>query len=98
LKSRIRAGLPDDVRKLWARGETTFAAIETTWWDRAAAAGGKGVPLEVGVAVMRCGNLVAQSSWPPVPAENYRKAHYVVGDWLDKVWCRVSGVVAVLMV
>lgn len=98
MKSRIRAGLPDDVRKLWARGETTFAAIETTWWDRAAAAGGKGVPLEVGVAVMRCGNLVAQSSWPPVPAENYRKAHYVVGDWLDKVWCRVSGVVAVLMV
>lgn len=32
------------------------------------------------------GNLaMVQDSWPPMPDENYRRAHYVVSEWLDKV-------------
>lgn len=26
-----------------------------------------------------------QDVWPPVPDKNYRKAHYVMEEWVDKV-------------
>lgn len=30
-------------------------------------------------------NIDALESWPPLPDENYRRSHYVVSEWLDKV-------------
>lgn len=30
-------------------------------------------------------DALAQHAWPPLPDENYRRSHYVVSDWLDKV-------------
>ncbi|WVR06909.1 hypothetical protein IAU60_003945 [Kwoniella sp. DSM 27419] len=76
----------------------TWACVKTTWWDRGgpphglvpgagrtqAAKGGKGLVLEVGVATLRCANLRAVDVWPPVPAENYRKSHLIVEEWVDK--------------
>ncbi|AFR94452.1 hypothetical protein C343_02533 [Cryptococcus neoformans C23] len=44
----------------------------------------KGLVLEIGLAVLRCANLRALGVWPPVPADNYRKSHYVVEEWVDK--------------
>lgn len=66
---------------------------------------GKGLVLEVGMAVLRCANLRAvvsffqvsrkpliprQNVWPPVPERNYRKSHYIVEEWVDKVSSRSS--------
>lgn len=33
-------------------------------------------------------NIDALDSWPPLPDENYRRSHYVVSEWLDKVCAR----------
>ncbi|GMK55266.1 hypothetical protein CspeluHIS016_0203220 [Cutaneotrichosporon spelunceum] len=46
--------------------------------------GGKGLMLEVGLAALRCANLRAVDVWPPIPDKNYRKAHYVMEEWVDK--------------
>ncbi|KAL7421913.1 hypothetical protein Q5752_003685 [Cryptotrichosporon argae] len=46
--------------------------------------GGKALILEVGVAALRCANLRAVDVWPPVPEQNYRKAHYITEEWVDK--------------
>ncbi|TXT08977.1 hypothetical protein VHUM_02451 [Vanrija humicola] len=46
--------------------------------------GGKGLILEVGLAALRCANLRAVDVWPPIPDKNYRKAHYVIEEWVDK--------------
>ncbi|ORX35755.1 hypothetical protein BD324DRAFT_75812 [Kockovaella imperatae] len=74
----------------------TWACVQTTWWDRGGAPSGiipgsgrtasasKGLVLEVGMAVLRCANLRAVNVWPPVPEENYRKAHFIVEEWVDK--------------
>lgn len=78
----------------------TWACITTTWWEKGGpaygtvpgqgliqhkASVGKGLPLEVGMAVIRCANLRAVDVWPPVPDVNYRKSHFVTQEWVDKV-------------
>lgn len=91
----------------------TWASLSTTWWEKGGAPaglvpgagrtgpkGGKGLVLEVGMAVLRCANLRAvvsalpvgstigltgQGVWPPTPEENYRKSHLIVEEWVDKV-------------
>jgi hypothetical protein len=90
----------------------TWACIATTWWEKGGPAYGvvpgqgrtqpkanvsKGLPLEVGTAVLRCANLRAivslsvsrqtdiQDVWPPVPEDNYRKSHLIAAEWVDKV-------------
>ena len=75
----------------------TWACVNTTWWEKGGPptgmipgsgftrAKGKGLVLEVGMAVMRCANLRAVGVWPPVPQENYRKSHFITEEWVDKV-------------
>jgi hypothetical protein len=92
----------------------TWASIVTTWWEKGGppygvvpgqgrtqpkGAAGKGLPLEVGTAVLRCANLRAivcpvstdqymsdlQDVWPPIPEDNYRKSHLITAEWVDKV-------------
>ncbi|KAJ7916522.1 hypothetical protein B0H13DRAFT_1997548 [Mycena leptocephala] len=41
--------------------------------------------LEWGYAAVRCGHLEALGHWPPVPDANYRKGHYIVQEYVDKV-------------
>ncbi|WVQ73981.1 hypothetical protein IAR50_003562 [Cryptococcus sp. DSM 104548] len=78
----------------------TFACVKTNWWEKGGAPygvvpgqgktqpgkgpQGKGLVLEVGMAVLRCANLRAVGVWPPTPENNYRKSHYVVEEWVDK--------------
>ncbi|ODO06439.1 hypothetical protein L198_01671 [Cryptococcus wingfieldii CBS 7118] len=75
----------------------TFACVKTNWWEKGGAPygvvpgqgktqpgkgpQGKGLVLEVGMAVLRCANLRAVGVWPPTPEDNYRKSHYVVDEW-----------------
>jgi hypothetical protein len=76
----------------------TWACVNTTWWEKGGpptgmipgsgftrAVKGKGLVLEVGMAVMRCANLRAVGVWPPIPQENYRKSHFITEEWVDKV-------------
>jgi hypothetical protein len=78
----------------------TWACITATWWEKggpayglvpgqgriqAKASAGKGLPLEIGMAVVRCANLRAVDVWPPVPDVNYRKSHFITQEWVDKV-------------
>ncbi|KAJ9116419.1 hypothetical protein QFC22_004861 [Naganishia vaughanmartiniae] len=78
-RKKLRAGDPWEVQAMWSSRNHTFLALEVVWWER-----GNGVVLEAGVTAMRCRNIDALDSWPPIPDENYRRAHYVVSDWLDK--------------
>ncbi|KAL1681678.1 hypothetical protein EV122DRAFT_275098 [Schizophyllum commune] len=80
LKARIRAGEPHAVKKLWDQKEKTFLAMDFEWSER-----NERSCLEWGYAAVRCGHLDSQGRWPPVPEKNYRKGHYIVGEYVDKV-------------
>ncbi|KAJ7204567.1 hypothetical protein C8J57DRAFT_1542207 [Mycena rebaudengoi] len=81
LKLRVRAGEPKAVRELWAARDRTFLAIDFEWSER-----NEKSCLEWGYAAVRCGHLDAQGHWPPVPNSNYRKGHYIVSEYVDKVF------------
>ncbi|KAJ7730910.1 hypothetical protein DFH07DRAFT_969029 [Mycena maculata] len=80
LKLRVRAGEPKAVRELWASRDRTFLAIDFEWSER-----NEKSCLEWGYAAVRCGHLEALGHWPPVPDANYRKGHYIVSEYVDKV-------------
>ncbi|TDL26356.1 hypothetical protein BD410DRAFT_783391 [Rickenella mellea] len=79
-KARVRAGEPQAVQKLWDSKDKAFLAIDFEWSERNAA-----TCLEWGYAAMRCGHLDAAGVWPPVPDKHYRKGHYVVAEYIDKI-------------
>ncbi|KAF7326397.1 ATP-synt-DE-N domain-containing protein [Mycena venus] len=80
LKLRVRAGEPKAVKELWASRDRTFLAIDFEWSER-----NEKSCLEWGYAAIRCGHLEALGHWPPVPDANYRKGHYIVQEYVDKV-------------
>ncbi|KAJ6482182.1 hypothetical protein C8R47DRAFT_981942 [Mycena vitilis] len=80
LKLRVRAGEPKAVRELWAARDRTYLAIDFEWSER-----NEKSCLEWGYAAVRCGHLEALSHWPPIPDANYRKGHYIVSEYVDKV-------------
>ncbi|KAA1468139.1 hypothetical protein DENSPDRAFT_373661 [Dentipellis sp. KUC8613] len=80
LKMRIRSGDPRAVSELWAARDKTFISMDFESSERNAAA-----VLEWGYAAVRCGHLESIGSWPPIPEDNYRKGHYIVGEYVDKV-------------
>ncbi|KAJ7226246.1 hypothetical protein B0H12DRAFT_1030531 [Mycena haematopus] len=79
-KLRVRAGEPKAVRELWASRDRTFLAVDFEWSER-----NEKSCLEWGYAAIRCGHLEALGHWPPVPDANYRKGHYIVQEYVDKV-------------
>lgn len=79
-KTRVRAGEPKAIRELWAKRDKTFLAIDFEWSERNPA-----TFLEWGYAAVRCGHLEAVGAWPPMPESNYRKGHYIIGDYVDKI-------------
>ncbi|KAK6992091.1 ATP-synt-DE-N domain-containing protein [Favolaschia claudopus] len=80
LKQRVRTGEPKAVRELWAARDRTFLAIDFEWSER-----NEKSCLEWGYAAVRCGHLEALGHWPPQPDSNYRKGHYIVQEYVDKV-------------
>ncbi|KAF4612120.1 hypothetical protein D9613_004388 [Agrocybe pediades] len=79
-KVRVRAGNPQAIREVWEKKDKTFMAIDFEWNER----NEKSV-LEWGYAAVRCGHLDALGHWPPIPNTNYRKGHYIVSEYVDKV-------------
>ncbi|KAJ8586129.1 hypothetical protein M405DRAFT_853430 [Rhizopogon salebrosus TDB-379] len=79
-KTRVRAGEPKAIRELWEKHDKTFLAIDFEWSER-----NPSTFLEWGYAAVRCGHLEAVGAWPPVPETNYRKGHYIIGEYVDKV-------------
>lgn len=84
-RARVRAGDSDAARSLWAGRDKTFVAVGFTWSERNSQS-----CLEWGYAAVRCGHLDALRVWPPVPETNYRKGHYIVAEYADKVVNRVN--------
>ncbi|TFY83357.1 hypothetical protein EWM64_g671 [Hericium alpestre] len=85
LKVRVRSGEPRAIQELWAARDRTFMAIDFESSER-----NSSTVLEWGYAAVRCGHLEMIGSWPPVPEDNYRKGHYIVSEWVDKIRNRYS--------
>jgi len=79
-RARVRAGEHDAIKKLWEGRDKTFLAIDFEWSER-----NQRSCLEFGYAAVRCAQLGAIGPWPPVPDINYRKGHFIVVDYIDKV-------------
>ncbi|KAJ7208060.1 hypothetical protein GGX14DRAFT_455370 [Mycena pura] len=79
-KLRVRAGEPKAIRELWAARDRTFLAVDFEWSER-----NEKSCLEWGYAAVRCAHLEAAGHWPPAPDANYRKGHYIVSEYVDKV-------------
>ncbi|KAF9446501.1 hypothetical protein P691DRAFT_183335 [Macrolepiota fuliginosa MF-IS2] len=79
-RTRVRAGEPKAIKELWAKREKTFLALGFVWSER-----NEKSCLEFGYAAVRCGHMDASGHWPPIPDTNYRKGHYVVEEYADKV-------------
>ncbi|KIL71305.1 hypothetical protein M378DRAFT_6095 [Amanita muscaria Koide BX008] len=80
LKARVRVGEAKVIQELWERRDKTFLAIDFEWNER-----NEKTCLEFGYAAVRCTLLQASGIWPPVPSKNYRKGHFIIGDYVDKV-------------
>lgn len=79
-KARVRSGEPKAIRDLWTSRDKTFLAIDFEASERNPA-----TCLEWGFAAARCGFLDSQGAWPPDPEPNYRRGHYIVAEYVDKV-------------
>ncbi|KAK7049261.1 hypothetical protein VNI00_005862 [Paramarasmius palmivorus] len=79
-KQRIRNGDPQAIRELWEKKDKTFLAIDFEWNER-----NDRTCLEWGYAAVRCGHLEAAGHWPPVPDSNYRKGHFIISEYVDKI-------------
>ncbi|TBU62524.1 hypothetical protein BD310DRAFT_918589 [Dichomitus squalens] len=79
-KVRVRNGEPKAVRELWASKDKTFLALDFEWSERNTAS-----CIEWGYAAVRCGHLDTAGAWPPDPEPNYRRGHYIVSEYADKV-------------
>ncbi|KZT30967.1 hypothetical protein NEOLEDRAFT_1126655 [Neolentinus lepideus HHB14362 ss-1] len=77
---RVKSGEPKAIRELWEKKDKTFLAIDFEWSERNTSS-----CLEWGYAAVRCGHLDAVGAWPPVPDTNYRKGHYIVAEYVDKL-------------
>jgi len=80
LKARVRAGDPKAIRELWESKERTFLTIDFEWSER-----NQSSCLEWGYAAARCGHLDGNGIWPPDPEPNYRRGHYIVTEYVDKI-------------
>ncbi|KAH9082262.1 hypothetical protein EDB83DRAFT_2337334 [Lactarius deliciosus] len=80
LKARIRLGEPRAIQEVWDLHDKSFLAIDFESSERNAA-----TVLEWGYAAVRCGHLDALGAWPPIPEDNYRRGHYIVNEYSDKI-------------
>lgn len=84
-RARVRSGDPQAVRSLWTSRDKTFLAVGFMWSER-----NSQTCLEWGYATVRCGHLDGLGAWPPVPWTNYRKGHYVIAEYANKVVNRLN--------
>ncbi|CAE7052097.1 unnamed protein product [Rhizoctonia solani] len=77
-KSRIKHGDLHLIDKLWHSREKSWLSIRFVWSEKSL------LPLEWGYAAVRCAHINAAGSWPP-KEENFRKGHFVVAEYADKV-------------
>ncbi|KAI9454905.1 hypothetical protein BJY52DRAFT_1282651 [Lactarius psammicola] len=80
LKARIRLGEPRAIQEVWDLHDKSFLAVDFESSERNAA-----TVLEWGYAAVRCGHLDGLGAWPPIPEDNYRRGHYIVSEYSDKI-------------
>lgn len=79
-KQRVRDGEYKAIQELWQSRDKTFLAIDFEWSER-----NTSTCLEWGYAAVRCSHLEAVRVWPPDPETNYRRGHYIVTEYADRV-------------
>lgn len=79
-RQRVRDGEQKAIRDLWQSKDKIFLALDFEWSERNTA-----TCLEWGYAAVRCNHLEAVGVWPPDPDTNYRRGHYIVKEYVDKV-------------
>ncbi|KAI0756424.1 hypothetical protein C8Q80DRAFT_1128528 [Daedaleopsis nitida] len=84
-KVRVRNGEPNAIRELWASKDKTFLALDFEWSERNSAS-----CIEWGYCAVRCGHLDTAGAWPPDPEANYRRGHYIISEYVDKVHNRIK--------
>ncbi|KAG0706658.1 hypothetical protein DFH29DRAFT_135826 [Suillus ampliporus] len=99
-KTRVRSGEPKAIRELWSKRDKTFLAIDFEWSERnpatflewgyaAVRCGHLEAYAFLFCFVWDCRLLMvlvfSVGAWPPVPETNYRKGHYIIGDYVDKI-------------
>lgn len=77
-KSRVKHGDLNAIDRLWHARDKSWLSIRFVWSEKSF------VPLEWGYAAVRCAHMAAIGAWPP-KEENYRKGHFVVAEYADKV-------------
>ncbi|KAF8595836.1 hypothetical protein BDV93DRAFT_85911 [Ceratobasidium sp. AG-I] len=77
-KSRVKHGDLNAIDKLWHSKEKSWLSIRFVWSEKSL------LPLEWGYAAVRCAHITAVGAWPP-KEENYRKGHFVIAEYADKV-------------
>ncbi|CUA78383.1 hypothetical protein RSOLAG22IIIB_07043 [Rhizoctonia solani] len=77
-KSRMKHGDLHLIDKLWHSRDKSWLSIRFVWSEKSL------LPLEWGYAAVRCAPINAAGSWPP-KEENFRKGHFVVAEYADKV-------------
>ncbi|CAE6396945.1 hypothetical protein ACGC1H_007371 [Rhizoctonia solani] len=77
-KSKIKHGDLHLIDKLWHSRDKSWLSIRFVWSEKSL------LPLEWGYAAVRCAHINAAGSWPP-KEENFRKGHFVVAEYADKV-------------
>ncbi|OCH95719.1 hypothetical protein OBBRIDRAFT_871309 [Obba rivulosa] len=80
LKVRVRNGEPRAIQEIWEARDKTFLAIDFEWSER-----NSSTCLEWGYAAVRCGHLETLGTWPPDPESHYRRGHYIVAEYVDKI-------------
>lgn len=77
-KSRVKHGDLQLIEKLWHSRDKSWLSIRFVWSEKSL------LPLEWGYAAVRCAHINSVGSWPP-KEENFRKGHFVVAEYADKV-------------
>ncbi|KAF7793568.1 hypothetical protein EIP86_004682 [Pleurotus ostreatoroseus] len=83
LKQRVRDGEPKVIRDLWNSRDKTFLSVSFEWSERNTSS-----CLEFGYSAARCSHLDSVGVWPPDPETNYRRGHYIVAEYADRVFNR----------
>ncbi|KAF7784948.1 hypothetical protein Agabi119p4_1113 [Agaricus bisporus var. burnettii] len=80
-RTRVRTGDARTIKGLWANRDKSYLVLSFVWSER-----NEKSCLEFGYAAVRCGHMEASGHWPPTPDSNYRKGHYIVEEYVDKVF------------
>lgn len=77
------ADFSTDIQELWDAKDKSFLTFSFEVSEKSQ------VVLDAAYAALRCDLLEFMEVWPPVPEANYRKGHFVVQEYIDRIHNRL---------